>query len=235
MRALLDNKFAPITSSIGFLETSLPVAAERLHQWRQHLYGSGVVSSELDGLDEGLASLEPLVTGHTPRELLVEHGSWSAYFDCSLFGTDAAPVVSYLARELACRGVAIDVTPHSLDRLRGVGRPGAVKWELFGPNQTDFLNYIRTVALVHNGRKWEFEAHGQVQAYEDVERYRRLKTSERFGPDLVEAYCADLGLNIFDTNSYGPACVLIKNPSPVPQGAREMTLAEARAWMQIST
>jgi hypothetical protein len=74
----------------------------------------------------------------------VSAGSWTAYFDNSLRGTDAVSAVGYLSRKLQCQGLAIRVKPHTIG-VPGVrrGRAGAVQFELFGPLQTTFLNYVR--------------------------------------------------------------------------------------------
>jgi len=72
---------------------------------------------------------------------LVDHGSWTAYFDNSLQGTDAISAIGVFSRELKCQGLAIESVPHTIG-LAGVqkGRAGAFQFTLFGPIKTRFLN-----------------------------------------------------------------------------------------------
>jgi hypothetical protein len=70
MHALLDERFAPITSSIGFLEMPLDDAAQGLEEWRRSLYTNVTVSRPPEGFPEVLRRLEPLI-GARDRELLV--------------------------------------------------------------------------------------------------------------------------------------------------------------------
>jgi hypothetical protein len=121
MRTLLDETFAPITSSIGFLELSLEEASAGLEVWRRSLYADVHVSQPAEGFPEVLRTLEPLVSGARPRELLVRAGNWTAYFDCLLRGTDAVSTIGYLTRALGCRGLAIATQPHTIG-VSGIAR-----------------------------------------------------------------------------------------------------------------
>ena len=97
MKTLLSERFAPITSSIGFLRLSLDEAADALVQWRRSLVNGRVSAEEAGPFPDCLSLLEPLIGGARPRELIVEaHRGWTAYFA----GADARPV-----RLLAIRDV----------------------------------------------------------------------------------------------------------------------------------
>ena len=78
MKTLLDDLYAPITSSVGFLRVPLSEAAAALGEWRRSLYSSVTSGAVACGFPEALHGLEPLTLGAAPRELLVEHGSWQA-------------------------------------------------------------------------------------------------------------------------------------------------------------
>jgi hypothetical protein len=234
VRTLLDERFAPITSSIGFLKMPIGDATDALERWRTRLYGDIAISRPTDGFPEALRCLEPLTGGVRPRELLVRCGDdWTAYFDCGLRGTDAVSAVGHLTSEHHCWGLAIDVVPHTVG-LPGVrhGRMGAVQFELFGPHRTDFLNYVRTVSVAYDGG-WRFHTHGQVQPFEEVGTYRARRVRDRFTSEMLERYCRAVGVDVFNAAAYGPDATLFESPEPVPQDGYVMTLEQVQEWLEI--
>ena len=152
MPALLSDQFAPITWSIGFLQARLDHVSVELKAWRERLFG--VVELRDVGFTDGLQLLDPLTTATQPRELLVEAGQWTAYFDCGLRGTDAEPVIGYLSSKMQCVGLSIASVPDLAGTRDAPEAPlGATEFMLFGPLQTDFLNYVRTVSVVNEGHR----------------------------------------------------------------------------------
>ena len=234
MRTLLSERFAPITSSIGFLDLPLDEAAKGLERWRRSLYPKTRVERSPDGFPQVLRRLEPLTGGSVPRELLVTAGQWTAYFDCSLRGTDAAPPISYLARQLRCRGVAITSQPHT-EGMPGIrdGRYGAVQFQLFGPAQTDWLNYVRTLSVTYDGSRWEFDASGIPQEFEEPDAYRSRRVRDRFTSEMLERYCKALGIDAFDPAFYGPDSFFLESDVVMAEGGLVLSLEEVRAWLEI--
>jgi hypothetical protein len=223
MRSLLGERFAPITSSIGYLEKPLDETAQGLEDWRRSLVSEVNVAHASEGFPEVLRRLAPLTSGARPRELVVAAGEWTAYFDNSLRGTDAVSAIGYLSRKLQCQGLAIRVKPHTIG-LPGVarGRAGSVQFELFGPIKTTFLNYVRTVGVTFDGGKWVFEANGTEQPFEEHDTYRARRVRDRFTSEMLGRYCA-----------YGPQAVFIESEVPMPANGVVMTLAEAQEWLEI--
>ena len=234
MKTLLEERYAPITSSVGFLQVPLSEAAAALGEWRRSLYSSVTSRPLACAFPEALNCLEPLTSGARPRELLVDHGSWTAYFDNSLQGTDAISAIGVLSRGLKCQGLAIEVVPHTIG-LPGVlkGRAGAVQFTLFGPIKTRFLNYVRTVSVVFDGSRWVFNANGTEQLFEQVESYVARRVRDRFTSEMLERYCQELGVNVFDAASYGPDSMLIESEVTMPRNGVVMTLREAQKWLEI--
>lgn len=228
MRTLLEERFAPVTSSMGFLELPLAEAGRGLEAWRRSLDPKVRVTRPADGFPGVLRRLEPLTAGARPRELLVRAGTWTAYFDCSLLGTDAVSAVGYLSRTLQCRGLAIRAKPHTVG-LPGVreGRLGAVQFELFGPNRTHFLNYVRTVSASFDDR-WVFHANGTEQSFEETDAYRARRVRDRFTSQMLERYCQALGIDVFNPDAYGPDAVLVESKVPMRAGGAALTIAEAQ-------
>jgi len=233
MRTLLSERYAPITSAIGFLELPLEAAAEALVGWRRG-HVDATATRVHEPFPEVLHRLEPLTTGVRPRELLVAAGSWTAYFDCSLRGTDAVSTIGHLSRTIPCQGLAIRNVPRTVG-LPGVaqGRAGSVQFELFGPLATEFANYVRTVAVTHTGSKWRFDANGTVQAFEETDAYTSRKVRDRFTSDMLERYCRALGVDVFDPATYRADAVLVESAVTIPPNGVSMSLAEAQAWAEI--
>lgn len=230
----MSERFAPITSSVGFLEVSLDDAVEAVEAWRRSLYPAVSVSRQRDGFPGALGRLEPLTGGARPRELLVAAGSWTAYFDSSLRGTDAVSAVGHLTRKLQCQGLAVDVVPHTVGAT-GVreGRMGAVQFELFGPLDTDVLNYVRTVSVVFDGSRWQFNATGTEQTFEEVDAYQGRRVRDRFTSAMLKRYCQALGIEVFDPGVYGPDAVLVESTVPMAPDGLVMTLQQAQDWLEI--
>ncbi len=163
MRTLLDERFAPVTSSIGFLEPPLSEAANGLARWRRSLGRTVRVERPTEDFPEVLHHLEPLTGGTPRRELLVSAGRWTAYFDNFINGSDPEGPVGFLTREIGCQLVVIRNGPHLADR-QAAGRlhSSSVQFLLFGPLPTEFINYVRSVAVVYDER-WQFVAAGTEQ------------------------------------------------------------------------
>jgi hypothetical protein len=114
MKTILDEQFAPITSMVGFLEVPLAVAVEASRAWTSSLYEGVTVTDVPEHFPESLRRLEPLLHPVTSRELWVEMGGWTAYFDKSRDGTDPTSPIGHLSRVLGCRGLIIDCSPQTM-------------------------------------------------------------------------------------------------------------------------
>lgn len=235
MLTLLDERYAPITSSIGFLRLPLDDAGAALLNWRNRLHADATAERPTEGFPDVLRRLEPLTGGVRPRELLVSAGkSWTAYFDNSLRGPDAVSTVGYLSRAAGCDGVVIRTLPHTVGRAgRKNGRMGAVQLEMYGPTQTEFLNYVRTISVSYEGGRWGFDVAGRVQPFERLMAYEAKNVRDRFTSEMLAEYCEALGLSVFEPSFYGPDAILIRSAVPVPDGALVMTLAEVQEWLGI--
>ena len=235
MKTLLSERYAPITSSFGFLRVSLDEAVEALVGWRRSLVAGEVSVEDAGPFPECLHRLEPLIGGVRPRELLVEASDgWTAYFDCLLRGADAVSAVGYLARTIPCQGLAVCAIPHTAGRpgLKH-GQFGAVQFEMLGPLRTEFLNYVRTVSSTFDGSRWVFSADGTEQWFEETEAYTARRVRDRFTSDMLERYCKALDLDVFDPQAYGPQSRLVRSDVPVPQDAYVMSLEQVQRWLEI--
>ena len=233
---VLEDRFAPVTSSIGFLRASLHDVAEALRRWRFDIHGASSVDCLDGGLTDNVRRLEPLTGGVRPRELLVATGNpeWTALFDCGIQGGDQTTTVGYLSRTMLVQGVVVVSIPDVPPTAGKVERFGARQFEMFGPVATDFLNYVRTISVVRDGPRWRFDANGTMQDFEDGEAYKRRKVADRLTSSMLSQYAAALGLSPFDVDFYSGPSALVSNSASPPAGALVLPISEARQRLGIA-
>jgi hypothetical protein len=238
MKALLDNRFAPITFTWGFVESPFAQFSKAFVQWRSELDKKFGTQTEIKSfrapLSKSLSALEPLTTPQD-RDLVAETRSgWTAIFSDGLNVNDVYSPVSYLPTVLKCRGLDIACVP---DRSRtadkdGLQIYGAVKFAIYGPNSTDWVNKTRYISLTNDAGGWEFAAEGEVQPYEQTENYRKRKVVDRFTAEMLESYCAALGIDLFNSDFYGEQSLLVHIKRRKSNGPT-MSIAEARSHVHI--
>lgn len=137
-------------------------------------------------------------------------------------------------------GLSICAIPDTYRKLptRSIGRYGGLILEAFGPERTEFLNYLRSIELVNDGGKWAFSAHGTPFPFEDLSRYKKRFKHERFTFELLVEYLDKLGLQPFNESFYGDhnctACIIEKQGPMLPY-TQEYTLAEVRGARNLDT
>lgn len=237
MKSLLGGELAPITYAWGFIEAPLQSVRDAFHKWRSALYKNVTTLSFRSSLREALLQLQPL-TVPPRKELLMEtSSSWTAYFDNSIQGGDPFPPISYMAEYLKCRSLAVTCVPHTLksEDKDAKGTYGAVQFELFAPEPTEFLNYERSISAANDGGHWVFNATGTVQPYEKLAQYQAPRIRDRFTPEMLEEYCASLGIKLFDGDFYGSEAILVEIDDPARRDLRRLTLREARGELGLET
>jgi hypothetical protein len=189
-----------------------------------------------NGFRHGLLALDPLTTP-LDRYLLTETRSgWTAIFANGLCTNDVYSPVSYLPTVLGCRGLEVACVP---DRSNRAGRDevqiyGAVEFALYGPDETDWLNTIRSISVTNDVTGWEFTAQGEVQPYEQPENYRKWRVVDRFTPEMLESYCSALGVELFNPDFYGGQCLMEHTTSRAASAQRPiMSITEARSRLSI--
>jgi hypothetical protein len=228
---MLRGIFAPITYTIGFLNYDCGDAVQKYIEWQspiQKKRGVTLESSHVSGsLADALQHLLPLTSVERRRFLfLPTSGTWTAFFDNGYQGTDAFAPLSYLAEALKCSAVRATAVPDSNETHSF----GATILEIYGPRRTEFLNYIRSIAVAYDGRAWSFSAAGEVQPFEQTERYQSRSIQERFTPEMLDAYLQAMGIRAFDDGFYavaGPA-TLVEKIGPIAPAAKEFQLADVR-------
>jgi hypothetical protein len=220
--SLMSGRYAPITDEIGFLEADFAQVVAADSRWRDSLggYAGRPIGGPLPSLLEALLPL----TGPLLRYAWVETaGPWTAYFDNFVLGSDTFGPISYLALQLGCRGVAIGCR-ESTSR-----RGAAIRFSLYGPVRTEWLNVVRAVAAIEDEGRWEWSASGTPQPFEDLAAYQQRRVRDRLTPKLITGYCNALGIRPFDESFYGTAGRLVENRR-ITGSVRTETLPQARAW-----
>jgi hypothetical protein len=231
---LLDDRWAPVTSVMGFLEADAQTAARAFAAWQGGLFATDGITVEVrtvtGSLEQVLASLLPLTDSERQRHLFIPTQSpWTAYLDNSHRGTDAASAMSYMAETLGCRGLRVVAVPHTY--RKGQGRYGAVMLDVYGPHRTTGLNYVRALGASNDGGSWVFDQFGEPFPFEKVERYQARRVRDRFTFDMLQEYLGHLGLSPFEERFYlpeGTPAWLVEKTGPLVRARKEYTLAQAR-------
>jgi hypothetical protein len=241
---LLDDRYQPITSTIGFLELDLERAAEGYRVWQERVHHRRgrpykVTTRRVAGaLTEVLDALPPLDTPTICRRALVPTvGPWTAYFDNYFSGTDAAGPMSYLAVTLNCRSMRITAQPNTMQRRSqresGRGRYGASIFELYGPVAVNHNNSVRSIAAMNDGGRWVFETFGPLLPFEVPTAYDAPRPRDKFPFSLLDRYARALGVRPFDESFYcpgeGPPAVLFELVGEHPPNFRTFSLGDVQA------
>ncbi len=126
---------------------------------------------------------------------------------------DLSGFVRVLSERESVRGLKIDCHPAgpkhdaavifalSLGKqVERVGIPGL--FDIPG----DFENADRSLWLANGGSRYEFIHHGHELPFEETQNYTARRVRERFTPDMLERYCAALGIHPWEETYYGERC-----------------------------
>jgi hypothetical protein len=234
---LFDNELAPITSEYGFVEGTAADIADWFATWDSSIHSKrGVthVRRRVTGtLRDMLLRLEPLTSVERRRFLFVPTaGPWTAYFDNGWQGSGAAGL-SFVAAEMHARALRVVAILDTMGTGRAEpskkGRYGASILELYGPEKTEFLNYIRTISLANDGGQWRFDVAGEVQPFEETDAYKARSLKDRFGLDRLRRYLEALGVRAFDASFFKNEGILVEREGPLLPNVRQYSLSEARS------
>lgn len=237
---LLDDRLAPITDSIGFIQGECAFVSGKFIEWQEELrhrfsfIKMNDVRTIPGDLEQVLRSLLPLRQGQSNRFVFIPTtGGWTAYFGNNYRGTDPS-AIAYLADLSGGLTVWVVAKPYVPRRRPGgprQGRNGALIMDVTGPEETDWLNRIRTIRLENHIGRWEFSQSGQPFAFEDTERYRSRSVRKRFDFGMLKRYLEGMGLSAFDENFYLPSnshgAILVEQETH-DSNSRDVSLAEAR-------
>lgn len=236
---LFDDRYAPITSEIEFLECDAKTAADAFQEWQHRIQsGRGVRLNRRELVGDLPAKLESLLplTSHEARRFLFlpTQSNWTAYFENGWRGNDVS-AVSYLSRKMGWRAIRADCVPHTMRKTPAGehGRYGATILEVYAADSSgcSVLNVRRSIGVVNDGGRWAFDIQGEPFDFEDLERYKAREIRDRFTPEMLQEYLNALGIRFFSVDFYNTAQVayLISKEGPCAAGLKEYSLDEARA------
>jgi len=231
MNLLLNDKFAPITKEIGFLECDLKSVATAYHLWMTEALRPYEMRIELDNIEGDLEivlrNLLPLTTPIPCRFAFVPtQGAWTAYFDNGAQGTDSTGIVSVLSKKLNCSGlrvVFVSDTMLSRPSAETKGRFGATILEAYGSDG----NSTRSIFAANDGGKWQFGQMGAAFPFEEMTKYDSKKIKDRFTGEMLESYLKNFGIAAFDEKFYAPKhskpAILARKCGKLPQNLKEIS------------
>ena len=210
--SLFNNRLAPLTYSIGFLNAPITDVASALTRFISEVGRARKVRKLSGSLENNLLRLQPLTGGNHPSLLLSSTTApgWTAVFDADAHGQGVAQDVSMLAEELKVRGYYVasalpsSITPRSL---------GGRQFRVLGPET--MLGTVRSIDLIENDPdRWHFAVGGEVQTYENLDAYANERYEQRFTEEMLLEYTAAVGLRPWDENFYTSPSYLITNTEP---------------------
>ncbi|HYH97678.1 hypothetical protein [Hyalangium sp.] len=235
---LLEDRWAPVTSEMGFLELGAEQAAQAFATWQRGLEASSGFTLEVlpvtGTLEQVLSRLLPLTSGERQRRYLFipTRSAWTAYVNSVWTGTDASSLMRSMARTLSIRCLRVVAVPHTLRKHQG-GRYGAVMLGVYGPKQPGKLtNTVRALGASNDGGHWVFDQSGEPFPFEQAEKYQARRVRDRFTFEMLKDYLRHLGLTPFEEDFYlppGTCAWLIQKTGPFDTVGREYTQEEARA------
>jgi hypothetical protein len=238
MKALLDNRFAPITFRFGLVQCPFDDLEKAFVRWREEIdkkFGTRTrMFRSHASLENSLLQLEPL-TSPLNRYLLIEtRSAWTAVFSNGLRVNDVFSPISYLPILLGVQGLEVTAIPDRSTKASkdGLQTWGAISFALYGPKKTDWLNRIRQVGVANDVSGWEFSADGEIQPYEQAQNYRKRKIVDRFTVGMLESYCRALNIELFDAEFYGGQCTSFHIETKTPP-ASAMSITEARSYLYL--
>ena len=234
MKTLTNESYAPITSTVGFVRAPIAAVGEALLSWRRELHPKVTAEHISVKFPVSLRRLEPLRFGWN-KEMLISAGGWTAYFNARARGSDPVTSISVVSKRLNCEALKVDATPHDHgDRKVVGGRFGAVQLEMWGPTGELPSRYVRTLSVSADGNRWRFDQSGDVQPFEEPDAYTARRIRDRLTTDMVERYCAALGIDVFRESFYGPESIVVESFPSYPPLAGDVSWSLEEAQRQLA-
>lgn len=238
MTALLDNRFAPITFNLGFVDCQFDRFSNELIMAQQQIYTRFGIRADIDRFDaslpKALSKLEPLTSPADSYLLIETRSSWTAVFGNGFYANNLLDRMSSVLGILECTGLEVVCVPDRSDRTaKDAFRPyGHFSFTLHRWRRSHPTSRIRQVAVIRTAEGWRFTSEGVVQAFEQPKNYQNQDNANRLTPEILAAYCATLDIRLFDPSFYGGRCLLSHcNISTLP--APRMTLLEAQSRLYL--
>lgn len=173
----------PVTYEVGYLESETEAVAGWL---KSGLGPCEMMSPGWTSLAQAAASLAPSVP--LSRYAAIPIGAWTLILSNGPSGTDVGLLPSQAAREMGCRALRVVCVEDGEHRF-----PARVL-EVFGPEGSPPLLFVRSIVAAKDGARWVFETSGEPLAFERVQEYKRRRKTDRFTCELLYEYLRALGV-----------------------------------------
>ncbi|PPI29126.1 hypothetical protein E2R33_03040 [Rathayibacter toxicus] len=231
---VFDNQFAPVTSVIGFVNAPIEHAVAAYKKWLSSSPDHEYVFDWIEGgLWEAVWSLEPVEFGTNSKRLFVQTASsdWTAFFDNGAWGGYPLSTVSAVGQRLGVRSLYVSSEP--APPSESIGSRILVVFEPDPAPGARGARCVRGIELIKDGR-WSLDLSGDPLPFEDLEAYKNRRVAERFTPDMLNDYCASLGLRPFDDDFYPGPSFLSRRIIDWPALGKPETFAEAQLRLGIT-
>lgn len=192
---VLGGSARPIGSAIAFIECPIGDVRAAIDEIRAE------ATIEVAGpmpFADALRRLDPMQAPWT-KEVVADCGRWTAYVNNFVNGGDPSAIAPALAQRL---GVACVTAEHT--KRYGPGHESTQLW-MQGPTGRPPLMGIRSLAAHCADGRWSWHEHGDVQPFEQVERYSARRKRDRLDRPLLVSYLSAMEIDVDGADFFGDA------------------------------
>ena len=213
------KRYAPVTTSFSIVSASFDEVLDHWLAWHRRTwepYGFNIPDQRFNqALDSKLDTLLPL--DRMARLITETRDGRIAIFANYRTGSDGSPDADYLADYYKRQRVRVVMVK---DDIRGTGTIGSTQfdWIDCGAKIDHWMGHkFRSVAAHKEGR-WEWHENGEPFPWEETETYKEKRIKDRLTPEMVERYCSQFGIDLFDPDYYAGRAVLVRLKPPARAG-----------------
>ncbi len=204
---LFQNRYQPITSEMGFLNTNINQILDAYKTWQQDICANSRISFLVKTVHQPLEKILADLQRTLPDDKSVfipTANSWTAYIDNGISGTDAESIILYLSQKIGCSGVKLVACPNTItsEQKNARGSYGQLCFCYRAPSQEEDLGYTRVICLTNDAGRWDFTNIGSAFSFETTATYNAKNKLERFTFHHLKLYLQELGIKAFEENYY---------------------------------
>lgn len=204
---LFQNRYQPITSEMGFLNTNINQIVDAYKTWQQDICANSrtsfLVKTVYQPLEKILTNLQ--LTNPDDKSIFIPtSNSWTAYIENGIPGTDAESVILYLSKKIGCSGVKLVAYPNTItsEQKDARGSYGQLCFCYRAPSQEEDIGYTRVICSTDDAGRWDFTNLGTPFFFEATATYNAKNKLERFTFYHLKLYLQELGIKAFEENYY---------------------------------
>jgi hypothetical protein len=220
-RVILGGGHPPIGWTVGFLRAPFATVLRATLDWWRKLHPA-VDEIPISGpFPDALLALAPLQTPPT-REIIARTAGdeWTANLVNNHLGGDSSSWCGHLSCVLGCDAVEAMHIP-----IGQYSYP-ATTLTITSPRARPPLHTLRSVAAgKYDSGRWQFVEVGDVQAFEETERYAAKRIRDRFDRVMLLRYLAEMKITPDDASFWVGGVLLQHRVGFVP---RTSALADVR-------